>query len=68
MYTIGTTYMSLGKNPHLCTIVDIHTTTNAAGEVFKVRYVANHDFLGQQIADYDVNDVTVARGIARLAA
>lgn len=63
MYAIGTKFMTRGKAPRECTIVDIHTTTNSAGEVVKVRHVATHAFLGQTITDYDVCDVTIARGL-----
>lgn len=31
------------------TVVDIHTTTNAAGEVVSKRYVIEHEFMRQKI-------------------
>ena len=31
------------------TIVDIHTTTNQAGEVIRSVYICEYDFIGQQI-------------------
>ena len=66
MYTIGTKYMTLGKHPNLCTVVDILTTTNLAGETVKTRYVASHVFCGQTVLDHDVGTVTIARGIWKL--
>lgn len=59
----GTKFMSRGKHPRVCTVTDVLTTTNLAGEVVKVRYVATHEFAGQTITDYDVCDTTIARGI-----
>ena len=66
-YPIGTIYMASGKAANLCTITDIHTTHNVAGELVKTRYVASHVFLGQTVTELDIVDVTVARGVDRLA-
>lgn len=66
-YPIGTQYMSLGKHPQVCTIVDLWKTYNAAGELVRTGYVSTHDFCGQQVVERDVNTVTIARGIARLS-
>lgn len=63
MYAIGTKFMTGGKSPKQCVVTDIYTTTNSAGEVVRVRYVATHSFLGQVVADYDVCDVTIAKGL-----
>ena len=63
-FKIGQTYMTRGKSPVRCTVVDIHTTTNARGEIVKLRYVSEHHFLGQIINDYEVVDATIARGLA----
>lgn len=60
--TIGTQFKTRGKYPRKCTVVDIHTTTNHAGEVVKVRYVATHSFMGQIITDSDVTETTIAMG------
>lgn len=64
MYAIGTKYTPARKHATECTIVDIHTTTNLAGEIVKVRYVSTHAFLGQTVTDYDVVPVTIARALA----
>lgn len=63
-FKIGTTYKTHNKkNASLCTVVDIHTTTNAAGEVVRVRYVTSHEFCGRTVLDYDVCDTTIARNL-----
>ena len=62
-YAIGQQYMTRGKHPQCCTVVDILTTTNAAGDRVRIRYVSTHDFLGQSVSDYDVVDATIALGI-----
>jgi hypothetical protein len=36
------------------TLVDIHKTYNLAGELVQTRYVAVHDFMGQQITQDDL--------------
>lgn len=61
-FNIGTQYLSRGKYPKLCTVVDIHKTYNNAGELVKTRYVATYEFLGQTIKDSDVVDATIAMG------
>jgi len=62
-YPIGTQYMTRGKHPLLCTVIDYHTTTNLSGVVVKERYVSTHEFCGQIVTDYDVVPVTIARGL-----
>ncbi len=63
LYPIGTEYMSRGKHPRKCTVVDVYTTKNLAGETVKVRYVSVHKMLDQDVFDYDVVSATIARGI-----
>lgn len=65
-YSIGQQFKPIGKRSQLCTVVDILKTYNAKGELVKIRYVATHDFMGQVVTDYDVNEVTIARGIYQL--
>jgi len=61
-FSIGQQFTPRGKRKDLCTIIDIHTTTNESGEVVRIRYIAQHEFLGQIInAEYCA--ATVARGI-----
>lgn len=58
----GTTFMTRGREPKLCTITDVLTTTNLAGEVVAIRYVATHEFAGQTVTDHDVLETTVLMG------
>lgn len=44
-------------------IVDIWITTNSAGEVVKMRYVAQHMLMGQVVTDYDVVETTISRAL-----
>lgn len=62
-FPIGTQFKTGGKHPQLCTVVDILTTRNHAGEVVRISYVATHEFCGQQVKDHTVCDTTIARGL-----
>ena len=62
-YPIGTKYKSRGKHPRTCTVVDQLTTTNSKGEIVNIRYVSQHEFVGQIVTDSNVCDTTIARGI-----
>ena len=63
-HPIGTQFMTRGKCPRLCTVVDLWITTNAAGKLMTYRYVATHrSATGQIVTDYDVVGVTVAMGL-----
>ena len=67
-FKIGTTFIPCGrKNGGLCTVVDILTTTNSKGDVVRIRYAATHEFMGQTLTDYDVPEVTIARGLQQEA-
>lgn len=65
-FSIGTQYLSHGKSPRLCTVIDLMTTTNHKGDVVKAFYISSHEFMGQTIINHDVNDTNIARGIDRL--
>lgn len=65
-FPIGQQFMTRGKHPRLCTIIDIHRTYDAHKRFVKLRYVASHLFMGRPVLDFDVCDVTVARGIASM--
>ena len=56
---IGKQYLTRGKHPQLCTVVDVHTTCNQKGEIVKVRYVSEHVFLNQKVIDKDVGKTTI---------
>ena len=59
---IGTQYMTRGKHPRLCTVVDKLTTTRSDGTLYKTRYIATHEFLGQTVSDCDVGRTTIVMG------
>lgn len=61
-YSVGQQYKTMGKNPRVCTVVDIHKTYNLAGEMVKLRYVSQHEFCGQVMIDSDVVETTITRG------
>ena len=61
-FVVGTQFMTRGKAPRLCTVVDIWRTYNTAGELVKLRYVATHELMGQTLTDYDVVETTIAMG------
>lgn len=67
-YTIGQQFTSRGKYPKLCTVTDILKTYNSAGELVKIRYVAEHNFMGQTVADHDVCETTITMSLIRQAA
>lgn len=62
-YPIGTRYVTQGKHPKLCTVVDVLKTYNSAGDLVNLRYVSTHQFCGQTVTDRDVVSVTIARGL-----
>jgi hypothetical protein len=66
-YPVGTKFQTGGKRKDVCTVTDMITTTNLAGEIVQVRYVATHKFMGQTLTD-NVPAVTIARGIEYLKA
>jgi len=60
-FSIGQKFKTRGKSPKVCTVQDILRTYNSKGEMVKLRYVATHDFMGQEVVDYDVCETTIAR-------
>ena len=65
-YEIGTKFKPIGKRGDICTVTDMLTTRNMAGEIVDVRYVATHLFMGQTMTNRDVCAATIARGIENL--
>ena len=62
-YPVGTQFTPLGrKRPRLETVVDIHTTTNMAGGVVRVRYLAEHSFLGHAVRT-EFTKTTISRAL-----
>lgn len=62
-YAIGTKFKTRGKHPILCTVTDTYKTYNSKGELVRVGYEAQHEFLGQIVNDHDVCAATIARGL-----
>jgi hypothetical protein len=62
-YAVGTKFIPTGKIKRICTVVDMLTTYSLTGEIVKIRYVAAHDFCGQQVLDFDVCAATIAMGL-----
>jgi hypothetical protein len=56
---IGKQYLTRGRYPKICTVVDVHTTYNQKGEIVKVRYVSEHVFLNQIVRDKDVHKTNI---------
>jgi len=51
-FKIGTVYTRpRSRCSTVCTVIDIHTTTNAAGETVCVKYVVSYDWLGPRTSD-----------------
>lgn len=62
-FPIGTKYVTRGKSPKECTIIDVLKTYNSAGTHVMTRYVASHEFMGQEVIERDVHATTVAMGL-----
>lgn len=61
-FPIGTTFLSRGKVQREKKVVDHLTVTNSKGEVVEIRYVVEHEFLGQKIIERDVVETTIKMG------
>lgn len=59
-FKIGQKFMTSGKNPRIATVTDILKTYNSAGEMVKLRYVAQYPSALNVITDYDVNETSIA--------
>ncbi len=64
-YPIGTKFMTGGKFPNECTVIDVFKTYNKQNELVKTQYCATHVFLGQTVTDYSVPAATIARGLIK---
>ena len=62
-FGIGQRFKTRGKHPRLCTVTDIWRTYNSAGELVRLRYVAQFELCGQFVTDHDVVETTIALGI-----
>ena len=62
-FPIGTQYKPVGKHTKVTTVIDQLTLTDSKGEILRVSYLTQHEFLGQTITNHDVCDTTIARGL-----
>ena len=62
-FPIGTQYKPAGKYAKMTIVIDHLTLTNSKGEILRVSYLTQHEFLGQTITNHDVCDTTIARGL-----
>ena len=64
MISMGTQFTKRGdKQKKVYTVVDRWVTTNQAGEVVQVRYVAEHEFCGQTVTARDIVATTIKMGL-----
>jgi hypothetical protein len=61
-FPIGTEYMTRGKHPRKCRVIDVWKTYNSAGELVHTRYVTEHEFCSQMVREFDVVQTTIAMG------
>ena len=60
---IGTKFIRRNsRNNVIEEVTDIHTTFNSAGKVVRRVFVAKHEFMGQDIFDYEVPESTITLG------
>lgn len=64
-FAIGTQFKSRGRHARICTVTDIFKTFNAAGELVKIVYQAEHEFMGQKVVNSEVPDTTIALGLLK---
>ena len=59
-FPIGTKYI---QKDRVCEVIDILKTYNNANELVCIRYLSQHDFMGQKIKNHDICDTTIARNL-----
>lgn len=59
-FPVGTRFT---RRHNVCTVVDVYTTRNLAGEFIRDRYVATHLFLGRPLQEFDIPENSVAMGL-----
>jgi len=62
-FPIGTEYITRGKHPRKCRVIDIWKTYNSSGEIVHTRYVSEHEFCGQMVQERDVVRTTIEIGL-----
>lgn len=63
---IGTKFLSHGKHPRACTVMEIYTVYDSQDQHVSTYYKAGHEFLGQVVTENELCAVTIQRGVARL--
>lgn len=65
-FPVGTKFATRSRDAGvhiLHTVTNFHTTRNLAGEIVRARYVATHQFMGQDVEVTDIPQLTVAIGV-----
>jgi hypothetical protein len=62
VFPIGTSFITRGKNPRLCTVVDILKTYNYEGDHVQTCYIVTYELAGRVRYDYNVRAATIAMG------
>jgi len=63
-FAIGLKFKHYGrKHNNELAIVDIYKTYNNAGEMVNFTYGCSHEFLGQSVINYDINETTISRSL-----
>lgn len=63
LFRIGTKFHICGKDSPVCTVKDILTTRNSAGEIVDIRYIAFSESVGNIVAYYTVTTATISDGL-----
>lgn len=58
---IGKRYRAGAGRRRIATVVDKHTTYNMAGDIVRIRYVGEYEFMGQTMRDTDASRTTILR-------
>ena len=62
-FPIGTKYMSSGKYPKLCEVVNYEVTFNKDSELLKFRYTSKNELMTQEIIIHDVVYTSIIRRV-----
>jgi RNase P protein component len=63
-FEIGTEYKHYSKrHNNQMQIIDILKTFNSKGELVRINYVVEHEFMGQKVTRNDVTDTEIARSL-----
>jgi hypothetical protein len=65
-YSIGTKYRTDGRHWRECEIVEILTTRTSSGDITRISYVCEHEFLGQIVREWDVCETYISRCLHKM--